>query len=242
LLDETLESSAAGSVDAPAVAPTRHTGIAILGSHPATVMAAPFGDPSWRIYSCSPHNIEQRTLPRWDQWFEVHDTIEDPTRAFVYLKAVSEMPFVWMRDQRALASGRFPGARPYPEKELKGTSAFQEIKAPTGTFRKVQGPDGQPAMAEVMERRRTEIPNSDGLFSAHMFTSSIAYMLAKAIVDCEREGIPQIGLWGIMQASEGEYAYQRPGIQYFLWEAMKRGIKVIANRESCLFDMPQWKW
>lgn len=243
MLDSVAEASGpAGSDLAPAAASQKYTGIAILGSHPATVMNAPFSDAGWLIYACSPHNVEQRTLPRVDQWFELHDTIEDATRAFGYLKAVSEMPFVWMRDPRALKSGLFKGAREYPEKALKGTSTFQDIKAPTGQYRQVQGPDGKPAMAEVLERRRVEVPNHDGLFCPTMFTSSIAYMLAKAIVDCEAEGIRQIGLWGIMQASEGEYAYQRPGIQYFLHEAMKRGIKVIANRESCLFDMPQWKW
>ena len=52
------------------------TGIAILGSHPATVQLAPFADPGWRIYSCSPHNVEKRTLPRVDQWFEVHEPLE----------------------------------------------------------------------------------------------------------------------------------------------------------------------
>jgi hypothetical protein len=228
LLDETIETSAAGSVDAPAVAQQTCAGIAILGSHPATVMNAPFGDPNWRILACSPHNVEQRQLPRVDEWFEVHDTIEDPTRAFGYLKAVSEMPFVWMRDPRALASGLFKGARAYPEAELKGTSTFQKLQG--------RAADGSVTALKV------EVPNHDGLFCPTMFTSSIAYMLAKAIVDCEREGIGHIGIWGVMQASEGEYTYQRPGIQYFLHEAMKRGIKVIANRESCLFDMPQWKW
>jgi hypothetical protein len=228
MLDETIETSAAGSVDAPAAAQQTLTGIAILGSHPATVMSAPFGDPGWRILACSPHNVEQRQLPRVDEWFEVHDTIEDPTRAFGYLKAVSEMPFVWMRDQRALASGLFKGARAYPEKELKGTSTFQKLQG--------RAADGSPAVLKV------EVPNHDGLFCPTMFTSSIAYMLAKAIVDCERDGIGHIGIWGVMQASETEYTYQRPGIQYFIHEAMKRGIKVIANRESCLFDMPQWKW
>jgi hypothetical protein len=203
-------------------------GIAILGSHPATVMAAPFQDEGWRIYACSPHNVEQRTLPRVDQWFEVHDPIEDPTRAFGYLKAVSEMPFVWMRDKRALASGLFKGARPYPEAELRGTSVIQKLRA--------QRPDGQ------VEVRLVEVPNGDGLFCAYMFTSSIAYMLAKAIVDCEAVGIKQIGVWGVMQASPGEYTYQKPGLQYLLSEAMRRGIKVIAPRESCLFDMPTEKW
>jgi hypothetical protein len=206
----------------------RLSGIAILGSHPATVEQAPFDDPAWLIFACSPHNVEQRTLPRVDQWFEVHDPVEDPTRAFGYLKAVSEMPFVWMRDKRALASGNFRGAREYPETKLKGTSTFQKAKLPN--------PDGS------VDVRHVEVPNGDGMFCPYMFTSSIAYMLAKAIVDCEQHKISQIGLWGIVQRSETEYTYQRPGIQYFLHEATKRGIKILAPRESCLFDMPTWKW
>jgi hypothetical protein len=207
---------------------TRHKIICILGSHPATVMQAPFQDDSAYIYACSPHNVEHRTLPRVDCWCELHDPIEDPTRAFAYLKAVSEMPVVMMRDKRALSSGAFKGARPYPEEKLKGTSTFQKVTLPN--------PDGT---AEV---RKVEIPHMDGMFAPYMFTSSIAYMLAKAIDDCEREGIKQIGIWGVLQRSDTEYVYQRPGIQYFLHEAMRRGIKVVANRESCLFDMPTWKW
>lgn len=234
MLDETLEPDAAGSAHAPAVAQQKYSGIAILGSHPATVNNAPFTDPSWLIWACSPDNTpfgaSKRAgyLPRVDAWFEVHDPIEDPTRCFGYLKAVSEMPFVWLRDKRALAQGIFKGAQAYPEAELKGTSTFQKVQR--------QNPDGS-ITVQMME-----IPNSDGMFCPYMFTSSIAFMLAKAIVECEQQCIPQIGLWGIMQQSDNEYAYQRPGIQYFLHEAMRRGIKVIANRESCLFDMPAWKW
>ena len=217
MLDAVIaDAEVVGGDNSPATSTSKLTGIAILGSHPATVGQAPFGDEGWAIYACSPHNVEKRSLPRVTQWFEVHDPLEDPTRAFGYLKAVSEMPFVWMRDKRALASGDFKGARPYPDAELYGTVT---------TF-----PDG------------SVVPNSDGLFCPYMFTSSIAYMLAKAIVDCERQGIKQIGIWGVMQASETEYTYQRPGIQYFLHQATLRGIKVIANRESRLFDMPQWKW
>jgi hypothetical protein len=236
---EVITSEAVGGEMLPAVIPQqKYAGIAILGSHPATVMQSPFGDPSWLIYACSPHNVENRTLPRVDQWFEVHDPIEDPTRAFGYLKAVSEMPFVWMRDKRALASGLFKGAREYPEAALKGTSTVEKLK--------IANPDGTSSI------RMAEVPKADGLFCPYMFTSSIAYMLAKAIVDIEAMiqngqasgdgNPPMIGMWGILQASENEYVYQRPGIQYFITEAWRRGIKVIANRESCLFDMPQWKW
>lgn len=192
------------------------TGIAILGSHPATVEQAPFDDPSWRIYACSPHNFEVRRLPRFDQWFEVHDPIEDGTRPFAYLQYVSSLPLVWMRDQRALASGCFKGARPYPEQELRGG----DIRLPDGNI----------------------IPDCKGLFSPFSFTSSIAYMLAKAIVDCEADGIKRIGLWGIMQAHPTEYTYQKPGIQNLIYEATRRGIKVLAPRESGLFDAPKEKW
>lgn len=207
----------------------RHKMIAVLGSHPATVMQTPFHDPSVYVYACSPHNVEHRTLPRVDCWCELHAPyIEDATRAFGYLKAVSEMPVVLMRDKRALASGHFKGARPYPEQKLFGTVSTQKVKIPVGP--------------NQFERRIAEVPNMDGMFNPYMFTSSIAYMLAKAIADCDEQGIKQIGIWGCMQASEVEHTYQKPGIQYFIYEAIKRGIKVHANRESCLFDMPTWKW
>jgi hypothetical protein len=228
ILEGSISKAAVGEPDG-----SKHKMIAILGSNPTTVMQAPFHDESVYIYACSPdntpygHSKHARALPRFDAWVEAHIPVEDPSRPFAYLKAVSEMPLVWLRDERALR--HFKGGRLYPEKELRGTSTLQKVK--------VQGPDGS-----VVGERIAEIPNHDGIFDPCQFTSSIAFMLAKAITDAEAEGIRMIGLWGIMQAAENEYVYQRPGIQYFIHEAMKRGIKVVANRESCLFDMPQWKW
>lgn len=181
------------------------TGIAILGSHPATVAQAPFADMSWIISACSPHNFELRVLPRWDQWFEVHlPTVAHETRSYHYLRSLEmsardkaergENPVIWMRDKKAIS--HFPGAKLYPEKQMKDR------------------------------------------FGPFCFTSSIAFMLAMAIVDCEAHGINQIGLWGIMQQSDTEYAYQRPGIQALIWQATQAGIRVLAPRESCLFDPP----
>jgi hypothetical protein len=175
-------------------------GIAVLGSNPKTVGMAPFNDPKWKIYACSPHNIEHRTLPRVNEWFEVHVPVAHQTRAYDYLRhlednKVSEegsAEVIWMRDPNAIH--RFKDARPYPEEFMK-----QEF----GPF--------------------------------FLDTSSIAYILAKAIVDCCQQNIPAIGLWGIMQASETEYSYQRPGIQYFIWEAARRGIDVYAPDISKLF-------
>jgi len=176
-----------------------YEGIAILGSHPATVGMAPFGE-SWKIYACSPHNFEQRRLPRFDEWFEVHKPLADKTRAYPYLKFVETLPCVWMRDEEAMP--HFPGAQRYPEEEMKNR------------------------------------------FGPFCFTSSIAYMLAKAIAECDEKGIEQIGLFGIMQSHPNEYAYQRPGIQELIWEATKpereklglKRLKVYAPDISNLFE------
>lgn len=173
---------------------TKPEGIAILGSHPATVAMAPFDAP-WLIYACSPHNYEHRTLPRFDAWFEVHAKLADATRAYPYLRWLETIDKpVWMRDKESIHL--FPNAKLYPEDELKGE------------------------------------------FGPFTFTSSIAFMLAMAIKDCERDSIDKIGLFGIMQASPNEYTYQRPGIQNLIWEATKRGIHVIAPDISRLFEPP----
>lgn len=174
-------------------------GIAVLGSHPATVELAPFDDKDWLIYACSPHNFEHRTLPRWDAWFELHEPIADKTRAYPYLRWLEthETP-VYMRDKEALPL--FPTAVLLDEEALK-------------------------------ER-----------FGPFTFTSSIAYMLAKAIVDAEEKEIPAIGLWGIMQASETEYYNQRPGVQNLIWEATKLGMEVYAPDVSRLFEPPKNVW
>lgn len=191
--DQSATEEAAGA-DVPPAASTKVTGIAILGSHPATVDMAPFHDPEWLIYSCSPHNFEKRQLPRFDQWFEIHLPIADRTRQYPYLRFLESVPLVWMRDKQAMHL--FPGAKLYPEAEMKSE------------------------------------------FGPFTFTSSIAFMLAKAIKDCERMNIQRIGLWGIMQASPNEFTYQRPGIQNLIWEACKRGIKVQAPDVSKLFEPP----
>ena len=187
-------------------------GIAILGSHPLTVMQAPF-DKNWRIYACSPHNWEHRTLPRVDAWFEIHLPAADKTRSFGYLKCLEDLPYpVYMRDTEAMPN--FKSAVLYPEGELRGKSELNK--------------HGQIILTEM------------GKFSFFHFTSSIAFILAKAIDECEKEGIKNIGLWGIMQASNEEYAYQRPGIQYFIDQCWRRGIKVTCPAESNLFEpMPE---
>jgi hypothetical protein len=218
MLDDLIETPAAGGDIAPAVSAgsaIKFRGIAICGSYPVTKMQAPFADPTWKIMACSPDNTpygmgqHASALPRVDDWCELHSPVERPSLPFGYMQYVSQLPVVWMRDQRAMASGLFKGARPYPERAMKEK------------------------------------------FCSFLFSSSVAYMMALAITQCEEQGIPQIALYGIMQGGNldpraknqsAEYAYQRPGTQYFIWEATRRGIKVLAAKESQLFELPPDVW
>lgn len=235
MLDDLIDVKPAEPEVVAATARVAVQGIAVVGSHPGTRMDAPYGDPSWRIWACSPGNSPfgidkgSSALPRVDEHFELHAPIEHPTRPYAYLRWLSERPQkVWMRDARAMASGMFPNAVPYPEKELYGTDVLGKSLEMVAPGRAVEAIRAYPV--------------GNGLFNPWAFTSSVAYMLAKAVVDCEREKIPAIGLWGILQSSENEYAYQRQGTQYFLWEAARRGIKVVVAPESRLAERPADNW
>jgi hypothetical protein len=189
-------------------------------------MLAPFADPGWLIYACSPdntpggHSPDKCLLPRVDEWFEIHNPVFDATRPYAYLEYLANIPKVWMRDKLAMTfrtqDGRplFPTAQVYPEKALKDR------------------------------------------FGPYAFTSTVAFMMAKAVVDIEemvRQGRmgpdgyadgepPQIGLWGILQNSKREYEEQRAGTQQMIWNAAAAGIKVQVAAESGLLQPPQEKF
>jgi hypothetical protein len=71
-------------------------------------------------------------------------------------------------------------------------------------------------------------------FGPYFFTSTIAWMMAKAIY----ERVEELGLFGISMTASSEYAYQRPGCQYFLQICKERGILVHAPLESDILQPP----
>jgi hypothetical protein len=207
----------------------RVRGIAIMGSNPLTRDMAPFPDASWRIWACSPDNSPHghapfaKELSRVDQWFELHDNVEDKSRPYAYLRWLEGQSYrVWMRDKKNLA--QFANGQVYPFEELFGVLKTEPYRGADGYVR-----------SRVMVAQ-------PGLFSWWSATSSIALMLAAAIAECERTGIKTIGIFGVMQASKNEYAYQRPGIQNMIWEAAKRGISVICPDVQLLLEPPQEQW
>jgi len=77
-------------------------------------------------------------------------------------------------------------------------------------------------------------------FSSYFLTSSLALMMALAIDEIEEvrkqpshdSEDDVIGLWGVDMAANEEWAYQKPGCQFFVLEAMRRGIGVYLPPES----------
>lgn len=177
------------------------------------------------MYACSPDNSpyglgeHAKALPRVDQFFQVHAQTFDKTLPYAYLDWLKNIPVVWMRDQVAMnlytkdGTPLFPTAQPYPDEQMRG--------------RKVIHPNGA-------------VEFTPGEFHRSQFKSSIAFMMAKAIIDCEEQGIPNIGLWGILQRGKEEYERQRASTQYFIEEAMRRGLNVSVSPESMLMhDDPE---
>ncbi len=70
-------------------------------------------------------------------------------------------------------------------------------------------------------------------FGPMFFTSSMAFMIALAIM----QGATEIGIYGVDCAANGEYEYERPGVQYFVKVARDRGITVTIPPQSDL-DAP----
>jgi hypothetical protein len=95
--------------------------IAVLGSAPSSRMLAPFKDPEWEIWSCSPANMD---LPRTDVFFEIHgpDTTlleaeyntPYPGHSISYIDWCKQLPRVYMQEVRP----EFPGAIQYPMAEM----------------------------------------------------------------------------------------------------------------------------
>ncbi len=95
--------------------------IALLGSAPSSKWLAPFKDPEWEIWSCSPANMD---LPRCDYFFEIHalDTtlrkpeysVIQPGQKMSFIDYCKQHPAVYMQEKRP----EFPGAIVYPKDEM----------------------------------------------------------------------------------------------------------------------------
>lgn len=111
IIDQT-QASAPNNIAPIAPTPLK---IALIGTAPSSRMLAPFNDPSWTIWACSPGNMN--TLPRVDVWFELHSNLTWPEHESYgrpYLEWLKQQPFpVYMQDQTFVSR-----ATVFPKDEL----------------------------------------------------------------------------------------------------------------------------
>jgi hypothetical protein len=89
--------------------------VALIGTAPSSRMLAPYNDPSWQIWGCSPGNMN--ALPRVNLWFELHSNLlwpqhESYGRPYIEWLKVQSFP-VYMQDQTLV-----PRATIFPRDEL----------------------------------------------------------------------------------------------------------------------------
>lgn len=89
--------------------------IALIGTAPSSRMLAPYNDPSWKIWSCSPGNMG--VVPRVDAWFEIHGNLlwpEHKSYGEPYIEWLNKQTFpVYMQDNSLV-----PRAMPLPKSDL----------------------------------------------------------------------------------------------------------------------------
>lgn len=76
--------------------------VALVGTAPSSRMLAPYHDPSWEIWVCSPGNMN--TVPRATAWFELHGNLHWPEcRSYgePYVEWLKKLNIpLYMQDQR----------------------------------------------------------------------------------------------------------------------------------------------
>jgi hypothetical protein len=89
--------------------------VALIGTAPSSRMLAPYSDPSWKIWACSPGNMG--IIPRVDAWFEIHGNLLWPENKHYgepYINWLKQQTFpIYMQNQELV-----PNATPLPKKQL----------------------------------------------------------------------------------------------------------------------------
>src|SRR5882672_10662696 len=90
----------------PVVAVPAPLKIAMIGTAASSRMLAPYTDPSWKIWACSPGNMN--ALPRVDIWFELHSNLlwpEHESYGKPYIEWLKQQKFpIYMQDQSLVAN------------------------------------------------------------------------------------------------------------------------------------------
>lgn len=185
--------------------------IALCGSAPSSMRKAPFGDPSWLIWGCSPGLYP--FAPRVDAWFELHRW-EPP----VIGKADQQVPWFSPEYVLWLAQRACPVWMLRPVEQVPQSQAlpWRDLAKKYGTF----------------------FFNSSLSWMAAMAIEAIVLNRELAAAKDPRAfptDVDAIGFWGVdMAADEEIYSGQKSGCQFFATLAASMGIQIHTPPESDL--------
>lgn len=189
--------------------------VAIVGFASSSRNDAPFNDPTFEVWGL---NSLYAMIPNtWRRWFEIHPKehfTKDLNRA--ELKQIGVDHFEWL-------------------KSLPGPTASASSDAPVIQYRPVYMQEAYEDIPASVAWPRDEINEwSRRMFGqdseVDYFTSTPGQMVATAIFF----GFSEIHLYGVDLLQDEEYAYQRPGCEYWLGIARGMGIKVVVPKSSAL--------
>lgn len=178
--------------------------IAILGTASSSMELAPFKDPAWAIWACSPGTYPICAKNRSDVFFETHRWMPTPP-------------------------GKFgaPGTKPWFSPEFH--TFLQQHKGPV-FMSKAEPliPNSVRLPFEALIEKYGPYPWTSSV--SYMVALAIEVLAPRAAAGEQ----VSIGLFGIDMSATEEYAYQRPAVQHFVGMAMALGINVALPPESDL--------
>lgn len=89
--------------------------VALIGTAPSSRALAPYNDPTWQIWGCSPGNMN--ILPRVDLWFELHSNLlwpEHESYGKPYIEWLKQQSFPLFMQDNSLV----PRAMPFPRDQM----------------------------------------------------------------------------------------------------------------------------
>ena len=188
--------------------PDGYNKIAIIGTAPGSMTLAPFDDPSWSIWACSPGAFPYCASKRSDVWFEPHR---------------------WLPTAPGLPGA--PGTRPWFSADFhtflgahKGPVFMSEVQPTIPSSVRIPFED---LIAKYGPYFWTST-------IAYMIAMAIDALQDRAA----RGEQVAIGLWGVDMSATEEWSYQRPGCQHFIGLAMSLGINIVLPPESDLMRPP----
>lgn len=192
----------------PKLGPDGYSRIAILGTSGTSMALAPFKDPKWSIWACSPGAYPICAQNRSDVWFEPHRWQPTPPGLF-----------------------GAPGTKPWFSPEFH--TFLQQHKGPVFMSQVEKSiPTSIRIPYEQLDAKYGPYHWTSTI--SYMVAMAIEQLAARAGAGEE----VAIGLYGVDMAATEEWAYQRPALQHFLGLALSIGIHVVLPPESDLMRPP----